>query len=63
VKGRIAAAGQADAAAFGKLYFANPDLVERFRRNAPLNPLNSATIYTGDATGYNDYPTLEALTR
>jgi 2,4-dienoyl-CoA reductase-like NADH-dependent reductase (Old Yellow Enzyme family) len=60
---RIVAAGEADAASFGRLYMANPDLVERFRRNAPLNPLNSATIYTSDATGYNDYPTLEAAGR
>jgi 2,4-dienoyl-CoA reductase-like NADH-dependent reductase (Old Yellow Enzyme family) len=60
---RIVAAGQADAAAFGKLYIANPDLVERFRRKAPLNPLNSATIYSSDATGYNDYPALEKAAR
>jgi 2,4-dienoyl-CoA reductase-like NADH-dependent reductase (Old Yellow Enzyme family) len=55
----MVAAGEADAAAFGKLYIANPDLVERFRRKAPLNPLNSATIYAGDASGYNDYPMLD----
>ena len=60
---RIIAAGQADAASFGRLYMANPDLVERFRRKAPLNPLNSATIYTSDGTGYNDYPALEAAAR
>jgi 2,4-dienoyl-CoA reductase-like NADH-dependent reductase (Old Yellow Enzyme family) len=53
------AAGEADAAAFGKLHTANPDLVERFRRKAPLNPLNSATIYSGDASGYIDYPILD----
>lgn len=57
---RIVASGEADAASFGRLYMANPDLVERFRRNAPLNELNSKTIYTNDATGYNDYPTLDA---
>jgi 2,4-dienoyl-CoA reductase-like NADH-dependent reductase (Old Yellow Enzyme family) len=57
---RLIESGQADAASFGRLYIANPDLVERFRRNAPLNPLNSETIYTSDATGYNDYPALEA---
>lgn len=51
--------GSADAAAFGRLYIANPDLVERFRQGAELNPLNASTIYTSDATGYNDYPTLE----
>jgi 2,4-dienoyl-CoA reductase-like NADH-dependent reductase (Old Yellow Enzyme family) len=60
---RIIASGAADAASFGRLYMANPDLVERFRRKAPLNPLNTATIYTSDATGYNDYPTLEAAAR
>jgi 2,4-dienoyl-CoA reductase-like NADH-dependent reductase (Old Yellow Enzyme family) len=57
---RIVASGEADAASFGRLYIANPDLVERFRRNAPLNEVNSKTIYTSDATGYNDYPTLDA---
>ena len=53
------ARGEADAASFGRLYMANPDLVERFRRGAPLNALEASTIYTADATGYNDYPTLE----
>jgi 2,4-dienoyl-CoA reductase-like NADH-dependent reductase (Old Yellow Enzyme family) len=56
---RVIAAGEADAAAFGKLYIANPDLVERFRRKASLNALNSATIYSDDASGYNDYPMLD----
>ncbi|GGC54096.1 alkene reductase [Chelatococcus reniformis] len=51
--------GEADAAAFGRLYIANPDLVERFRHGAPLNPVNAKTIYTPDETGYNDYPALE----
>jgi 2,4-dienoyl-CoA reductase-like NADH-dependent reductase (Old Yellow Enzyme family) len=56
---RIVANGEVDAASFGRLYIANPDLVERFRHKAPLNEVNSKTIYTSDATGYNDYPTLE----
>ncbi|EOI5795883.1 alkene reductase, partial [Cronobacter malonaticus] len=38
---------------------ANPDLVERFRRNGPYNPLNDATIYAEGATGYTDYPFLD----
>ena len=50
--------GEAEAAAFGRAYMANPDLVERFRRNAPLNALNAETIYSADETGYNDYPLL-----
>ncbi|BDI32465.1 hypothetical protein CCAX7_45160 [Capsulimonas corticalis] len=50
--------GRADAIAFGRLFIANPDLPERIRRNAPLNPPVRATFYGGDAKGYTDYPTL-----
>lgn len=50
--------GHADAIAFGKLALANPDLVERLRRDAPLNQADKATFYGGDARGYTDYPTL-----
>ena len=50
--------GEADAAAFGKLYIANPDLVERFSQQGPFNELNNATIYAPGATGYTDYPAL-----
>ncbi len=50
--------GEADAAAFGALYIANPDLVRRFKQNAPLNPLNNETIYAEGRIGYTDYPTL-----
>lgn len=49
---------EGDAVAFGRLYMANPDLVERFKYNAPLNALDTQTIYTDDETGYNDYPLL-----
>ncbi len=59
----VIASGEADAAAFGKLYIANPDLVERFRRNGPYNPLNDATIYAEGATGYTDYPFLNDNTQ
>ncbi|CAK4270020.1 unnamed protein product [Aphanomyces euteiches] len=54
------AAGLVDAVAFGVPFIGNPDLVERFRRNAPLNQADVATYYKGDATGYNDYPFLPA---
>ncbi len=37
---------------------ANPDLVERWRTDAPLNEPNPDTFYGGDAEGYTDYPTL-----
>jgi 2,4-dienoyl-CoA reductase-like NADH-dependent reductase (Old Yellow Enzyme family) len=53
-------AGEADAVAFGKAFIANPDLVERFAQNAPLNEVNFATIYTPDQRGYTDYPTLQS---
>ncbi|WP_206079031.1 hypothetical protein [Allomesorhizobium camelthorni] len=37
---------------------ANPDLVERLRRNAPLNTPDDTTFYGGGTHGYPDYPTL-----
>jgi len=52
--------GAADLIAFGKLFIANPDLVERLRRNAPLNEPQPATFYGGGAEGYTDYPPLES---
>jgi N-ethylmaleimide reductase len=48
----------ADMVAFGKLYIANPDLVERLRKGAPLNEPDKMTFYGGDARGYTDYPAL-----
>ncbi|MGI0484685.1 alkene reductase [Pantanalinema rosaneae CENA516] len=53
------AAGDADLIAFGRLYIANPDLVERFALDAPLNPYDRSTFYGGTEKGYTDYPTLE----
>lgn len=50
--------GDADAVAFGQLYLANPDLVERFEAGAALNTPDPATFYGGDARGYTDYPSL-----
>lgn len=52
------AGGHADLVAFGRLFIANPDLVERFRKDAPLNEPDRATFYGGDTRGYTDYPTL-----
>jgi len=53
-------AGAADLVAFGRLYIANPDLVERLQSGAPLNEPDSDTFYGGGAHGYTDYPTLTA---
>jgi N-ethylmaleimide reductase len=52
------ASGAADAVAFGRMYIANPDLVERIRKAAPLNKYNRATFYGGAEQGYTDYPFL-----
>lgn len=52
-------AGVADLVAFGQLFLANPDLVERFRRGAALNVPDPQTYYGGGAAGYIDYPTLD----
>jgi len=51
--------GAADAIAFGRLLLANPDLVERFRRGAPLNQPDYPTFYSGEDKGYTDYPFLQ----
>jgi N-ethylmaleimide reductase len=48
----------ADAVAFGVPYIANPDLVERLRADAPLNPPDPQTFYGVGAEGYTDYPKL-----
>ena len=52
------AAGQCDAVAFGRAYISNPDLVERFEADAPLNDWDAKTFYQGGDHGYLDYPTL-----
>jgi N-ethylmaleimide reductase len=51
----------AAAVAFGVPYIANPDLLERFRRNAPLNAPDASTFYGGGERGYTDYPALERV--
>jgi N-ethylmaleimide reductase len=50
--------GTADLVSFATLYLANPDLPERFRRGAALNPPDRKTFYGGAAPGYTDYPPL-----
>jgi hypothetical protein len=51
--------GVADAVAFGRTFLANPDLPERLRTGAPLNPSNPKTWFSQGAEGYIDYPALE----
>ncbi len=50
--------GEADMVCYGKLFLANPDLPERFKQKAPLNPPDPATFYGGGEKGYTDYPKL-----
>ncbi len=52
--------GAADLVSIGVPFLANPDLVERWRRGAPLNEADRATFYGGDDRGYIDYPVLAA---
>ncbi|KAL2945137.1 12-oxophytodienoate reductase 3 [Bienertia sinuspersici] len=57
------AKGDADLVAFGRLFISNPDLVHRFKVNAPLNKYDRTTFYTHDPVlGYIDYPFLEEET-
>jgi N-ethylmaleimide reductase len=53
--------GDADLIAYGVPFLANPDLPERFRRDAPLNTADPATFYTGEEKGYVDYPLLDPV--
>lgn len=56
------AAGDADLVAYGRLYISNPDLVERFAQDAPLNPYDRSSFYGGSEKGYIDYPSLQLQT-
>jgi len=49
-----------DLVAFGRPFLANPDLVARMRKDAPLNAPDMATFYTPGTKGYTDYPALAA---
>ena len=49
---------EADAAVFGALFLANPDLPERFKTDAPLNAPDKSTFYSEGPKGYVDYPSL-----
>jgi N-ethylmaleimide reductase len=57
---RVLETGDADLVSFGRLFLANPDLPERFKKGAPLNEPDETTFYGGDEQGYTDYPFLES---
>jgi N-ethylmaleimide reductase len=50
--------GMANMVSFGRQFIANPDLVERIRRDGPYNQPDPHTFYGGGAPGYLDYPAL-----
>jgi N-ethylmaleimide reductase len=54
--------GDADLVSFGVPYIANPDLVERFKTDAPLNQPDPSTFYTPGEKGYTDYPAIAQVT-
>lgn len=54
------ASGHADAVAYGVPFIANPDLVERFKADAPLNEADASSFYGGSEKGYTDYPFMKA---
>ncbi|MHB1286543.1 MAG: alkene reductase [Leptospirales bacterium] len=56
---QVVQSGSADLIAFGRPFLANPDLVSRFRKKAPLNAPDPDTFYMGGPKGYTDYPLLE----
>jgi N-ethylmaleimide reductase len=49
-----------DLIAFGRAFLANPDLVARMCKDAPLNAPDMSTFYVPGAKGYTDYPALAA---
>lgn len=51
--------GDADLVSFGVPFIANPDLVERYKTDAPLNTPDQTTFYTPGEKGYTDYPFLK----
>jgi N-ethylmaleimide reductase len=57
---QLLTSGAADAVAFGKWFISNPDLPQRLKNGAPLNPARAELFYAPTAEGYTDYPTLDA---
>ena len=56
---RELAEGRADLFSFGRPFIANPDLVGRLAKGAPLAEAPKAYWYGGGATGYSDWPGMQ----
>jgi N-ethylmaleimide reductase len=50
------AAGDADLFSIGRPFIANPDLIDRLAKGAPLAEAPKEYWYGGDANGYSDWP-------
>lgn len=48
----------ANLVAIGKPFISNPDLVERYKTNAPIAAFNADLFYAPGEEGYTDYPSL-----
>ena len=57
---KVISEGNADMVSFAKLFISNPDLPERFAKNAPLADWDEDTFYTPGPKGYTDYPKYNA---
>jgi N-ethylmaleimide reductase len=55
--------GVISAAAVGRKFLANPDLIDRLLMGAELNEPDVTTFYAAGPAGYVDYPTLAEVTR
>jgi N-ethylmaleimide reductase len=53
--------GVISAAAVGRPFLANPDLIERLTLGAELNEPDPTTFYAPGPVGYTDYPTLDEV--
>lgn len=56
--GRLLRDGDADAAAWGRWFIANPDLPRRLREGRALNEARPESFFTSGSEGYTDYPSL-----
>ncbi|VAW60973.1 N-ethylmaleimide reductase [hydrothermal vent metagenome] len=54
--GLILSEQKANLVAFGQAFLANPDMVNKFKKNIPLNQPNYEYFFTPGERGYNDYP-------
>ncbi|MGI9296238.1 MAG: alkene reductase [Pseudomonadales bacterium] len=58
-KGQQALAdGTGELVSYARHFISNPDLVRRFKEDAPLNDFDNGTLYTPGPEGYIDYPSL-----